>query len=218
MSSGASAGGEVSETARGLLRCGVWAGPVYLVVGLAQALVRDGFDLARHPLSLLANGSGGWIQTANLLLTGVAVVAAAVGLGRVLGAKSRGVTWPLAGFGLGMVVAALFPADPMDGFPPGTPLGFPTSISTTGLVHFASGALGFTLLGISCLVAARVLSRRGLNPLARLSSSAGAAVLLGFYGGMVLPIGVAGIWMAVIAGWSWLTALSLRLGGTRAAG
>jgi hypothetical protein len=34
-----------------LLRWGVVAGPFYLAVGLIQALVRDGFDLARHPLS-----------------------------------------------------------------------------------------------------------------------------------------------------------------------
>ena len=42
MSSAASAGGEVSETARGLLRCGVWAGPVYLVVQFGQLLAQGG--------------------------------------------------------------------------------------------------------------------------------------------------------------------------------
>src|SRR5690606_24249411 len=33
---------------------GVLVGPFYLVVGLIQAFVRDGFDLGRHALSLLA--------------------------------------------------------------------------------------------------------------------------------------------------------------------
>ena len=53
-------------------------GPFYLAVGLIQALLRDGFDLARHPLSVLANGPGGWVQTANFVLTGLMVLAAAV--------------------------------------------------------------------------------------------------------------------------------------------
>jgi hypothetical protein len=42
-----------------LLRCGAIAGPLYLAVGAIQGLVRDGFDFARHPLSVLANGPGG---------------------------------------------------------------------------------------------------------------------------------------------------------------
>ena len=125
-----------------LFRCGILAGPLYLAVGLIQAFLRDGFDLARHPLSVLANGPGGWIQTANFVLTGLMVLAAAAGFGRVLGPKSRTVTWSLGGFGVALIVAAMFPADPVDGFPPGTPEGFPTSISSTGLVHFVAGALG----------------------------------------------------------------------------
>jgi len=41
-------------TARTLLRLGVVVGPLYRGAGLAQALLRDGFDLARPPLSVLA--------------------------------------------------------------------------------------------------------------------------------------------------------------------
>ena len=43
------------------------AGPFYVVVSLAQALTRDGFDLSRHAWSLLANGALGWIQIANFV-------------------------------------------------------------------------------------------------------------------------------------------------------
>jgi hypothetical protein len=204
------AGGD-AEIARSLLRCGVVAGPFYLGVGLIQVFVRDGFDLARHPLSVLANGPGGWVQTANFVLTGLMVLAAAMGFRRVLGPKSRGVTWFLGAFGVAMIVAAVFPADPVDGFPPGTPEGFPTSISTTGLIHFASGALGFTFLAISCFFAAWAMSRRRVRSLAGLSLLSGLAVVFGFFGGMVLPVGILGIWFAVVAGWVWLTAMSLRL-------
>ena len=55
---------------RSLLGYGVMAGPFYIVVSLAQALVRDGFDLSRHEWSLLADGPGGWIQVLNFVLTG----------------------------------------------------------------------------------------------------------------------------------------------------
>src|SRR5215472_5280988 len=151
-----------------LLRCGMLAGPFYLAVGLTQALLRDGFDLSRHPLSLLANGRGGWVQTANFVVTGLMVLLAAVGFGRVLGPKSRAVMWLLGSFGVGMIVAAIFPADPVDGFPPGTPKGPPTSISNTGLVHFVVSSLGFTALAISCFFAAPVMWRKNESSLALL--------------------------------------------------
>ena len=47
---------ETSKTRR-LLACGIVAGPLFLVVALVQALTRDGFDLSRHPISLLSLGS-----------------------------------------------------------------------------------------------------------------------------------------------------------------
>lgn len=54
---------------RALLCCGVLAGPIYIAVGLVQALTREGFDLTRHDLSLLANGRLGWVQITNLVVT-----------------------------------------------------------------------------------------------------------------------------------------------------
>ena len=127
---------------RSLLGYGVLAGPFYLAVGLIQAFVRNGFDLARHPLSVLANGPGGWVQTANFVLTGLMVLAAASGFARVLGPKSRATSWFLGAFGASMIVAAVFRADPMDGFPIGTPEGPPTSISSTGMTHFIAEPWG----------------------------------------------------------------------------
>lgn len=209
--SGSTAGRVEVTGGRSLLRYGVVAGPLYLGVGLMQALVRDGFDLMRHPLSLLANGPGGWIQTANFVVSGVMVVAAAVGLRRELAPGSRLASWFLGGFGAGMLVAAVFPADPVDGFPPGTPEGFPTSISTPGLIHFIAGALGFVSLAVSCILAGRAMSRRGDPFYARFSVLCGVVVLLGFFGGPVLGGGTLGIWLGVVVGWVWLAALSLRL-------
>src|SRR2546430_14769998 len=70
-----------------LLRCGVLAGPIFAVVGLAQAATRDGFDIRHHALSLLSNGPLGWIQIVNFLVTGTLTVAATVGLRRAPNTK-----------------------------------------------------------------------------------------------------------------------------------
>jgi hypothetical protein len=197
---------------RSLLGYGVLVGPLYLAVSLIQAFVRNGFDLARHPLSLLANGPGGWVQTANFVLSGLMVLAAAVGFARVLGPKLRAVTWFLAGFGASMIAAAVFPADPVDGFPVGTPEGYPMSITTSGLIHFIVGALGFISLAVSCFFAAVAMSRRKTPSLARLSFFCGLAIVLGFFGGMAFSTaGILGIWFSVLVGWAWLAVMSLHL-------
>ena len=195
---------------RQLLRWGTIAGPFYLTLGVGQGLLREGFSFERHPLSVLANGSSGWIQTANFALAGLMVIAAVAGFRRLQAPAPGAWTWFLGAYGMGMILAAIFPADPVDGFPPGTPEGFPSSISTTGLIHFIVGALTFTLLGISGLCAAWAM-RRWAASLAGLSLFSGVSVLGGFFGGIALPIGVAGIWFAVIVGWLWLMVLSLRL-------
>jgi hypothetical protein len=201
------------ENTRWLLRCGILVGPFYLAVGLIQAFVRDGFDLGRHPLSVLANGPGGWVQTANFLLSGLMVVAAAVGIGRVLRPQSRISGWLLACFGVSMLAAAMFPADPVDGFPVGTPEGLPTTVSTVGMIHFASGGIGFLALAVSCITVAVAMSRRGESWMARLSFVCGLSVLAGFFAPALLPASgpVAGIWFSVVIGWTWLALTSAFL-------
>ena len=197
-----------------LLACGVAAGPFYLVVALTLALLSEGFDFRRHPLSLLAAGPFGWIQTANFAITGLLVIAASIGMRSVLGRTARSATWLLCGYGMAMIAAAVFTADPVDGYPPGTPLGPPTSISVTGLLHFMAGAFAFLCLALSGLGAAWALKRLQLPSLALLSLVSGLTVLIGFFGGIVLPLGIYGIWTAVVVGWIWLSVLSMRLAAT----
>ena len=45
---------------------------------------RSGFDITKHPLSLLSLGDAGWIQVANFVATGVLAIACAVGLRQAL--------------------------------------------------------------------------------------------------------------------------------------
>lgn len=112
-----------SGTSRVLLACGIAAGPVYLALGLGQILARDGFDVRRHAISHLGNGEFGWVQIANFLLSGALVLVGAVGVRRLLRA-GRGGTWGpilLGGYGLGLIGAGVFVADPAPGFPPARP-------------------------------------------------------------------------------------------------
>src|SRR5262245_4641254 len=99
--------GRDAAVTRSLLLYGVVAGPLYLVVGLAQPCLRDGCDRGGQPLSLLANGPGGWVQTANFVVSGLMVLAAAVGIVRMPGPRSRALSWFLGGFGASMLVAAV---------------------------------------------------------------------------------------------------------------
>jgi hypothetical protein len=55
------AGAAGTSAIKALLTGGVVAGPLFIMVGLLQAFTREGFDLRRHPLSLLSNGDlGTW--------------------------------------------------------------------------------------------------------------------------------------------------------------
>jgi hypothetical protein len=199
---------------RSLLGYGVVVGPFYLAVGLIQAIVRDGFSFARHPLSVLANGTGGWIQTANFVLSGLMVIAAAVGFWRLPAPRLRAASWFLGAYGAFVFAGGIFRADPMDGFPAGTPLGPPTTMTTMGMLHFVVGALAFVCFAISGFCAVRPLSRRNEKFLARLSLFSGLSILVGFFGGFFIPVltsPTAGVWFAVVVGWAWLSVLSLRL-------
>jgi hypothetical protein len=67
--------------ARGLLRCGIAAGPLFTATFLAEGAARDGYRPLRHPVSSLALGPRGWIQTANFAVTGVLTLAGAASYG-----------------------------------------------------------------------------------------------------------------------------------------
>jgi len=196
---------------RSLLGYGVIAGPFYVVVSLAQALTREGFDLTRHAWSTLANGSLGWIQVANLVLTGLMVGAFAVGLRRALvsGAGFRWVPRLVAVFGAGLVLAGIFRADPADDFPVGSSV--PTVPSTDGMLHLLTAGIGFVALAAAMIVVARRFAwqRRPLG--AVLSSAAAVALLGGFVAISSAPgtVGVLAFTAGIVVAWTWVSAFAV---------
>ncbi len=174
---------------RARLMAGALAGPLWIVVAAAQALTRDGFDLTRHPVSLLSNGELGWIQIASFVVTGLLLVLAAPALHERL-TGGDGATWAprlLGVVGIGMVASGIFVADPADGFPAGTPLGAPEQVSWHGGLHFLFAAISFVALVAAALVLARRFSRAQERGLARYSAASGGLLLVAWVGLMAAP-------------------------------
>jgi len=200
---------------RSLLGYGALAGPFYVILVLVQGLTRPGFDLTRHDASLLSNGTLGWIQIANFLLTGAFVLAFAVGLGRALG-SGRGAAWAprlIAGYGLGLIGAGIFIADPMNGFPAGAPAGHPATVSLHGVLHLVAAGLGFLCLVAACVVMARRFAAERRRGWMAYSMLAGVAFLVAFAGlasGSASPVVVLGFWSALILVWSWMAAVAVH--------
>jgi hypothetical protein len=197
---------------RSLLGYGIVAGPAFVLVGLAQAVTRDGFDLTRHSWSLLANGALGWIQIANFLAAGLMTMAAAVGLRRSLpiGTARKWAPPLIFTYGLSLVGAGVFRADPAQGFPVGAPE-TPT-VSWHGMLHLLIGGIGFLCLIAACFVLAAYFARGGRRALARFSRITGVVFLAGFAGiasGSHGPTTVAFV-IAVVTVWAWLTTVSLH--------
>jgi hypothetical membrane protein len=194
---------------RSLLGYGVLAGPIYVTTSVVQALAHDGFDLARNAWSQLAAGPQGWIQMANLVLTGAMVIAFAVGLHRV--GPSRWAPRLITVYGLGLVASGLLVADPGAGYPVGVPA--PTVPTWHGLGHFVAGGIGFTALVIATFVLARSSARSGARRLAwwsRITGVGFAAAFVGMSSGATGPAVILTFTAAVIAVWVWLAAVAVH--------
>lgn len=204
--------------ARWLLRCGVLAGPVFTATFLAEGAVRDdGYSPLRHPVSSLALGPRGWIQTTNFTMTGALFLAGAAGL-RLTGSRgfsdSRVAPVLVAAAGAGLIAAAAFPTDPVGGYPPGTP-DMPERPSRTGIAHNLAAVPVF--LGLPA--AAALTGRRADEPGFALYCAATAVTMpatmmlagagfgqtnrLGPFGGLLQRA-------SIVSGFGWLTAVSVR--------
>jgi hypothetical protein len=198
---------------RRLLAAGLVAGPVYVTTSLVQALTREGFDLTRHAWSTLANGDLGWIQRSNLALTGALLVVFALGLRRVL-TEGPGRRWAPRGFivfGVGMMVASVFAADPSLGFPVGTPEDY-RGLSAEGIGHMFSASTGFVGAMIGCFALARRFGSVGERGWALGSRLVGVSFIASFVGlsGTGSSAGVIAFTVSMVAVFSWIAVVGRR--------
>jgi hypothetical membrane protein len=195
-----------------LLAAGVVAGPIFVVTVIAQALTRDGFDLGRHPASMLSLGELGWIQVSNFVVTGLLTVAFAFAASRSLrdGPGARLGPILVAAFGVGLVAAGVFVGDPAFGFPPGAPDGVPDTLSLHAVLHGVGFTIAFLSVSAACLVFARRFLAGGERRWAAYSiATAAIATTLSMIPGQ--DGASVRYFIASILVWAWVSALAVKL-------
>lgn len=197
-----------------LLSCGVIGGSLFMVVALAQAFTRPGFDLRRHAISMLALGELGWIQISDFVGCGLLFIALALGVRRALRGQLAG-TWSpvlLGGFGVGLVIAGIFRTDPALGFPPGAPTGMPATMSWHAVLHSVGFFVAFTSLTGACFMLANRFARLHSWGWASCCGAAGVATPLLVVVGMtsLIPTGIAFAVAGLASSW-WAAAVAARL-------
>lgn len=187
---------------------------LFIVIFLVLGSTRPHYSAWQNAVSSLRLGEGGWMQSANFIVCGALVLGFAIGLRPALRA-GRGSTWGsilLAIFGFCLVGAGTFATDPRLGYPPGAS----GALTVHGTLHNLLSLVVFVSLIAACFVLAR---RDAANPAGRgwtwyavaigllvavffiLTS---VAVMLGRRAGLIQR-------MCIIAGWSWIERLSIRL-------
>lgn len=199
-----------SPADRMLLTAGGVAGILFCGVATYGTLTRPGFDLQRHAVSNLSLGEGGWTMVAAFICSGLLTLLCAFGMSRVLdrGRGRRALPILVGLYGLGLVLAGIFPPPACCGFPAGTPDDQLPVMTPAAIVHSIAFMIAFSSLIIACFVAARRLSGRWSN----LSLFAGIAMplLVGLGMSQVVAPGIA-FFVAAIVGWAWLAALAMQL-------
>ena len=205
-----------SARTRTALIAGAIAGPLYVSIGTLEAVLRPGFDIRIHSLSLLANGAGGWIHSTMMVVSGLLTVIGALGISafqRRTGRRSYAMVTGLVIYGLGIATAGLLRADPAEGFPIGMPSGPPVVVTASGVGHLVAGGIGFLGLIVACLACARRSARAGDRRWATCSALIGVYYLFAFAAiasGAGNPVINVAFTVAVALGWGWVTALCFR--------
>jgi uncharacterized protein DUF998 len=135
----------ITGITKALFVCGVVAGPLFTVAWIVEDATRANYDPLRCPISSLSIGDAGWMQIATFIITGLLVLAFAIGLRSAL--RPSGSVWgpALVGLaGIGLIGAGIFVTDPLNGYPPGTPL-IPTERTIHGILHDLFGIPFFSV-------------------------------------------------------------------------
>lgn len=156
----------------------LWAGAagswLFFVVFLIDGATRRGYESLRHPVSALALGARGWVQTTDFVVYGLHITVAAIAVSQTW--SSPLLTVAVVVLGVGPTLSGVLPMDPMWGCPAGAPECAPKETSRTHRIHDNVGAMVLFSLPVVALLAAFVLE----DPLWRWGSgSAGVITLVG---------------------------------------
>ncbi|MCT1478642.1 DUF998 domain-containing protein [Microbacterium sp. p3-SID336] len=202
----------LARSTRPLLLAGAFAGPLFYASALVQMLTRPGFDLRIHPLSQLSTGDLGWIQVLTFVLVGLGVICLAIGHRRIVtdGLGRTAIPVLVAITGAGFIAAGVFPQDPANGFPLGTPDGPTAEPTWHALVHMGAAIVGFTALAVAAVIAL-IRAIRERRAAAAIGNGVVAIALLA----PVVP-DIASIQVAVtgLFAFGWCTATAIALLGS----
>lgn len=199
---------------------GMIAGPLFIMVFTLEGLARPSYSALRHPVSSLAIGETGWMQSADFLAAGVLALIFASALRRYYRGPD-GTTWGPIFIGAAavlLIATGLVVTDPFSGYPPGTP-GHPLTYSVHGIVHSACSTCAFVSLAAACIVFARLFLHRNERTWAIYSLASAAGFLYFFMLEVVAISQYAGFVefgglfqrIAIVISLSWLTLLALKI-------
>jgi hypothetical protein len=208
-------------TTRALLTGGIVGPALFVVVFVVAGATRADYDPMRQFVSLLMLSDGGWVLIVSFVITGLLILGAAVGFRRVLW-PGIGARWAPIGIGLagiGFIVAGIFPTDALQGYPSGTPPGFPLTASWHAALHVTGALLFFGGLPLAAIVLARRFAAAGEPALAGYSLVSGLGMFLfnivtsGSPGSAGFVPDIAGLLqrISIVLGLAWLAVVSLRL-------
>ena len=203
---------EISPADRRLLSAGGLGGVIFCGVAAYGILTRPGFDLQRHAVSNLSLGEGGWTMVAAFIVSGVLTMACAIGLSRLLkeGRGRRALPILIGLYGLGLVMAGIFPPPACCGFPAGTPDDQLPVMTHGAIAHSIAFMVAFGSLIAACFVTALRLQGSASMPSLLAGIFMPLLVVLGMTNA-VAP-GVA-FFIAAIIGWAWLAIVVMQLAG-----
>jgi hypothetical membrane protein len=207
-------------TTKLLLACGAIAAPLFIIIFLIEGATRADYSPLRHPVSSLAIGGLGWMQSANFIVTGLLMLAFAVGLRRAVQPRG-GSTWGallVTIVAIGLVGAGVFVTDPISGYPPGTP-NMVAQHTLHGTLHDLFSSLVFLGLPIACFVFARRFAGWGERGWSIYSVVTGVVFIAAFvvtsagFGQAAGLVDLAGLLQRITLtiGWSWLALLAVHL-------
>ena len=179
---------------------------LFVVLFLRDGATRPGYRASYHPVSALALGPRGWLQTGNFVISGALIATAAPAVWTVTGLR----VLPLlvGAFGVGLVASGIFPMDPMRGYPPGTPTGDPKEFSASHRWHDRFGVPVFALLPAMPAVGAFTFGHLGWQVASGIVAVATAVFTVKFSTAWERDDPQTGLWqrLALAGGMLWLAA------------
>lgn len=194
-----------------------WLGAVstglFVVTFVVDGRTRPGYRPVRHPVSALALGSRGWLQTSNFIVCGLGITVGSTAVASALGSVPLAAV--IAVFGISLVASGVFPMDAMRGYPPGTPDETPTEVSTRHRLHDAAGVVVFGSLPVAAIVAAFVLPDAGWKWYSALTAAGALAGFVVFGQAFEQDDERTGLAQraTIVIGWTWLGLLFAHAAG-----